>query len=134
MPQSLDALEAKRHKLLEQILRIGDMRQGTINEVYRPCGKPNCRCTKPGDPGHGPYYAFTRKVKGKTRTVQLRASPALAKIEQEVEGYRRFRKLCTELLAVNEQICEGRIIREDDPESGVKKTSSRLSKKRSRGR
>ena len=134
MPLSIDALETKRHKLLEQILRIGDMRQGTINEVYRLCGRPNCRCTNPGDPGHGPYYAFTRKVKGKTRTVQLRAGPALTKIEQEVEAYRRFRSLCTELLRVNEQICEGRTVEKDAPGTEVKKTSSKLSKKRSRGR
>jgi len=134
MPQSRDALEAKRQKLLEEIVHIGDMRQGTLSEVYRPCGKPNCHCAGPGDPGHGPYYAFTRKVGGKTETVQLRAGPVLTKIEREVEAYRRFRSLCTELVAVNEQICEAKTIGEDSFETEVKKTSSKPSKKKSRGR
>jgi hypothetical protein len=134
MPQSRDALETKRQKLLEKIGHIGDMRQGSITEVYRCCGKPNCHCASPSDPGHGPYYAFTRKVGGKTETVQLRAGPALNKIEREVEAYRRFRSLCTELVAVNEQICESKAIGEDSLETEVKKTSSKPSKKKSRGR
>lgn len=134
MPQSRDALEAKRLKLLEKIVHIGDMRQGTLTEVYRPCGKPNCHCANPGDPGHGPYYAFTRKVGGKTETVQLRAGPVLTKIEREVEAYRRFRSLCTELVAVNEQICESKTIGEDRLGTEVKKTSPKRSKKKSRGR
>jgi len=134
MPQSHDALEDKRQKLLEQILQIGDMRQGSLTEVYRSCGKPNCHCASPGDPGHGPYYAFTRKVGGKTETMQLRAGPVLTKIEREVKGYRRFRSLCTELVAVNEQICEAKTVGEDGVETKVKKTSSKPSKKRSHGR
>jgi hypothetical protein len=135
MPQSPDALEAKRMKLLEKMVHIGDMRQGTLTEVYRPCGKPNCHCANPKDPGHGPYYAFTRKVGGKTKTVQLRAGPSLTKIEREVEAYRRFRSLCTELLAINEQICAAKTIGgEDSLGTEVKKTSPKRSKKKSRGR
>lgn len=134
MPLSHDALEAKRQKLLEKMLHIGDMRQGTLTEVYRSCGKPNCHCASPGDPGHGPYYALTRKVGGKTETVQLRAGPTLTKIEREVEAYRRFRSLCTELVAVNEQICEAKTTGEDSLGMEVKKTSSKSSKKKSHGR
>ena len=104
MPFSLDDLQSRRQELLQQIGQVGDMRQGTITEVYRACGKPNCRCANPGDPGHGPYYAFTRKVGGKTKTLQLRAGPSLFKLEGQVEAYRRFRGLCTERVKVNESI------------------------------
>jgi len=108
------------------------MRQGTITEVYRACGKPNCRCANPGDPGHGPYYAFTRKVGGKTKTLQLRAGPSLFKLEGEVEAYRQFRGLCTELVKVNEAICQARTLGDEAASDEVKKTSSKSFKKKLR--
>jgi len=134
MPIFLDDLQSRRQELLRRIGQIGDMRQGTITEVYRACGKPNCRCANPGDPGHGPYYAFTRKVGGKTKTLQLRAGPSLFKLEGEVEAYRRFRGLCTELVKVNEAICQARTPGDEAASDEVKKTSSKSFKKRLRGK
>ncbi len=134
MPISLEVLQSRRQELLQQIGQVGDMRQGTITEVYRVCGKPNCRCASRGDPGHGPYYAFTRKVAGKTKTLQLRGGPLLQKMEREVEGYRRFRVLCTELVRVNEAICQARTAGDESIGDEVKKTSSKSFKKRSRGK
>lgn len=84
------------------------MRRGSITEVFRSCGKPNCCCAAPNHAGHGPYYAFTTKVEGKTKTLQLRAGPRLTKIEREVETYKRFRSLTQQLLEINEAICDGR--------------------------
>ncbi len=121
MTISLDDLQNRRQELLQKIGQVGDMRQGTITEVYRACGKPNCRCANPGDPGHGPYYAFTRKVGGKTKTLQLRAGPSLFKLEGEVEAYRRFRGLCTELVKVNEEICQARTPGDEAASDEVKK-------------
>ena len=121
MPIFLDDLQSRRQELLHRIGQIGDMRQGTITEVYRACGKPNCRCANPGDPGHGPYYAFTRKVAGKTKTLQLRAGPSLFRIEGEVEAYRQFRGLCTELVKVNEAICQARTLGDEAASDEVKK-------------
>ena len=112
--------------------RANRRQQGTITEVYRACGKPNCRCANPGDSGHGPYYAFTRKVGGKTKTLQLRAGPSLFKLEGEVEAYRQFRGLCTELVKVNEAICQARTLGDEAASDEVKKTSSKSFKKKLR--
>ena len=43
----------------------------------------------------------------------------MTKIEREVEAYRRFRSLCTELVAVNEQICAAKAIGESIQPFGV---------------
>jgi hypothetical protein len=106
MPQTLQALESERAELLAQLAQTGDMRRGSISEAYRRCGKAGCHCGGPRDPGHGPFFAFTRKVGGKTETLQLRAGPQLTKLQREVESYRVFRALSERLLAVNEAICK----------------------------
>ena len=72
MAKSLEQLESEQVALLRQLAECGDMRRGSINEVYRRCGKDNCACADSGHPGHGPFYAYTTKVNGKTKTLQLR--------------------------------------------------------------
>jgi len=68
MSDSLVDLESRRIAVQSQIAQLGDMRSGSITGTGGRCGNPNCRCHRTGDPGHGPYYRLTRKVKGKTVT------------------------------------------------------------------
>jgi len=132
MPDALAALEAQRDGILREIARLGDMRKGSITEAFRACGKPNCACHRRDHPGHGPYYAFTTKVAGRTRTVQLRAGSKLDKFQREVDVYKEFRALSDKLIAVNEAICAARPEPgESSARSEGKKTSSRSSKGRS---
>lgn len=122
MPDTPAQLQTKRAALLQSLAGTGDMRRGTITEVYRSCGKPTCACAAPDHPGHGPYYAYTKKVDGKTKTLQLRPGPALTKLEREVKCYRGFRQTCERLLEVNEAICEAQPA---DDSGAEKKTPSR---------
>ena len=112
MANTLEELEAERATLLLELAQAGDMRRGSISEVYRRCGKGNCACVAPDHPGHGPYYAYTTKVRGKTKTLQLRAGPLLAKIEREVAEYRRFRAAGDRVVEVSEQLCDARPVEE----------------------
>ena len=131
MPESLEDLEARRARLLSEVARIGDMRRGSITEVYRRCGKPSCWCQR-GEPiGHGPFYAFTTKVKGKTKTLQLRPGPLLSKLQGEVQAYREFRRRCEQVVAVNEKICQARPVEGAGEAAELKKKSYRLSRRRS---
>ena len=136
MPRSLADLEAERAQLLTRLARIGDMRRGSITETFRRCGKESCHCAAPGDAGHGPFYAFTTKVAGKTNTVQLRPGPRLSKLEREVAQYRSFRALCEEVITINEVICQARPlpVGEDAQTVGLKKKSPTPSRKRSRAK
>lgn len=137
MAHPIEALERQRAAILQQLQALGDMRRGSIVEQYLRCGKAPCCCRAPRHPGHGPYFAYTRKVQGKTQTRQLRPGPVLTKLAREVETYHRFRQFCDQLLAVNERLCELRPLAAAQPGSGipaVKKTSRRPSKRRSGGR
>ena len=108
MPESLSDLERQRSAIFEQMLQLPDFRSGSITATRGTCGKPTCRCHQPDQPGHGPNYRLTRKVKGKTVT-QTFATPAeLRKAQREVEAYHRFRQLAQELLEINERICRAR--------------------------
>ena len=132
MPDSLAGLEARREAIVRQMAQLGDMRKGSLTETFRPCGKPSCACSARDHPGHGPYYAFTTKVAGKTRTVQLRPGSRRDKFQREVDAYKQFRALSEELFAVNEAICEARPEPARMAERAVlKKTSRRWSRRRS---
>jgi len=104
---SLPGLEQQRAQLYQRLAATGDLRPGSINPTYRKCGKPNCACARPGHPGHGPRWLWTRSAGGKTRTRQL-APAELDKVRAELAAYRQFAALAEQIVAVNEAICEAR--------------------------
>jgi len=137
MAETLEELEEKRTTLLGALAATGDMRRGSITECYRRCGKSNCACAQPDHPGHGPFYAFTRKVDGKTKTVQLRPGPALNKLLREVETYHGFRRMVEDLIETNEAICRLRSVQEEaeSPQrQALKKKLPRSSRRRRRAK
>ena len=137
MAETLQELESKRTAVLRALSDTGDMRQGSITESYRSCGKSNCGCAHPKHRGHGPFYAFTRKVGGKTQTIQLRPGPELSKLLREVETYHQFRRAIEDLVEVNEAICRLRPV-DDEAESpgrqALKKKLPKSSRRRWRAR
>ena len=132
MPESLVVLEQQRSSILMQILELGDFRGGSITAISGRCGKPNCRCHQPDQPGHGPNFRLTRKVNGKTVSESFDSAAELRKAQREVETFHRFRQLSQELLDVNETICQARPV-EDTLSLQEKKRPTRSAKK-SRGR
>ncbi len=101
MLDSLTQLEAKRTDLFRQLSAVGDLRRGSITTTSGKCGKPNCHCAQRDDPGHGPSFRLTRRVKGKTRTETFDSAAALRKAQQEVAEFHRFQKLCGEIVEVS---------------------------------
>ena len=108
MSDSLADLEQQRTAVLAQIVEVGDFRSGSISAISGRCGRPNCRCHLPNQPGHGPNFRLTRKVDGKTVSETFPTAAELRKAQREVEAYHRFRQLSQELLEVNERICRAR--------------------------
>jgi hypothetical protein len=106
--ESLAVLEQQRSSILTQILELGDFRSGSITTISGRCGKPNCRCHLPNQPGHGPNFRLTRKVDGKTVSETFSTAAELRKAQREVEAYHHFRQLSQELLEVSERICRAR--------------------------
>jgi hypothetical protein len=115
MPAALSKLESDRSKLLEEFLRLGDLRPGCITTVVRRCGKPTCHCAKPNDPGHDSQLRLTRRVAGKTVTETFPNPVALRNAQQEVAEFHRFQRLSENLVSLNERICS---LRPVEPQRG----------------
>ena len=133
MTQSLPDLEQRREVIAQRIAQLGDLRPGSITSTSGRCGKPDCRCHQPGQPGHGPNVRLTYKVNGKTVSEALSTSAAIQKAEREVEEFRKFQQLTREFLGTNGEICRLRPI-EEEAETELKKKRSRRSGKRSRAK
>jgi hypothetical protein len=112
MPESLSDLEARRAHLLRSIVSLKDMRPGSVVGAVWRCGKPNCHCSRPDDPGHGPSLRLTYKHHGKTVTEALPTPAAVRKAREETAEFRRFRELSRELVEVSEQLCHLRPVEE----------------------
>ena len=113
MSLSLTALEAKRSVILQQFVGLGDLRPGSISAVVRRCGKPNCHCAKPKDPGHDPQLRLIRKVNGKSLAESFASPASFHKAQREVAEFHHLQSLSVELIALNEQICRLRPIELD---------------------
>jgi hypothetical protein len=132
---SLSELEQQRAQLYARLAASGDFRPGSINATYRKCGKPNCACARPGHPGHGPRWLWTRSAGGRTRSRQL-AAAEVDKVRAELANYKEFAALAEQIVAVNEAICEARPAASATPLSpagraGEKGGSARRSRRRS---
>jgi hypothetical protein len=132
---SLPGLEQQRAQLYARLAATGDLRPGSINATYRKCGKPNCACARPGHPGHGPRWLWTRSAGGRTRSRQLAVSE-VDKVRAELAAYKEFTALAEQIVAVNEAICEARPVTSAAPVSpagpaGEKGGSARRSRRRS---
>jgi hypothetical protein len=132
LPETLVELEQLRSSVLSQIVQLGDFRSGSVTPISGRCGKPNCHCHQPGQPGHGPNLRLTRKVNGKTVSESFSSVAELSKVKREVEAFHRFRQLCQELLQVNERICRARPV--EDTISPEEKKRRKRSSKRSRAK
>lgn len=125
-------LEQRRSGILTQITQLGDFRSGSITAIQGRCGKPNCHCHQPNQPGHGPNFRLTRKLNGKTVSESFSSAAELRKARREVEAFHRFRQLSQELLEINEKICRARPV--EDPLSPEEKKRSKRSARRSRAK
>lgn len=104
--QDLKALERRREEIFQALARVGDMRRGSVVAQYLKIsvrGKAHpVRC--------GPYYLFSCKVQGKTRSRRVRGAE-MEKLRQEVDNYHRYQQLNRELIEVSEKICALRPVR-----------------------
>ena len=106
-PDELAELERRLAELYRELGQVGDFRRGSLNEVRRKCGKPNCACARPGHPGHGPRWLWTRSAGGRTRSRQL-AAAEVDKVRAELANYKEFTALTEQIVEVSEAICEAR--------------------------
>jgi len=134
MTETLPQLEKQRAQVGQEIEGLGDFRRGSITSITGRCGKANCRCHKPGHPGHGPNFRLTRKVQGKTVSETFSTPAALRKAQREVAEFHKFQALSQTLVEVNEKICQLRPVEGEEESSEQEKKQRKRSARRSRAK
>ena len=95
----LSAELALLRKKREELQDIDFVLRGTIVKHYLPCGTPGCRCHADPPVLHGPYYDWTRKVKGKTVTVRLKEDEAQL-LKEWIANGRKLDKIVKEMFQI----------------------------------
>jgi hypothetical protein len=84
--------EREYQELKRQILTLGWARPGSLIRRYMPCGNPACPCMAQPARLHGPYFQWSHKIGGKTRS--LRLSEDQARMAKEwADNYRKLKRL-----------------------------------------
>ena len=82
--------------LKRDLLRLGYVRPGSVVRRFMTCGNPSCRCMAQPPQLHGPYFQWTYKVHGKTKTVRLSQEQARL-CEAWSQNHRQLRGLVRKL-------------------------------------
>lgn len=70
---------------------VTPIRGGSVVERRVKCSKPGCPCEHDPEARHGPYFSFTRRVRGRSVSRYVSAEEA-AVIRRQIEAGRAFRK------------------------------------------
>lgn len=94
--KQLAAYERRYRELAEQVANIGFISSGTVTRRYTTCSSAGCRCRADPPQRHGPYYQWTTKTGGKTRTRRLTRDEAKLYTEW-IGNDRRLRKVIQQM-------------------------------------
>jgi hypothetical protein len=98
----LPKLRQTRSELLLHIGALEEMRRGSVTRQFLKVRRQDS-----SEPVFsGPYPLFTFKKDGKTVSRRLRDPEEILRLEQQVENFHAFRRLCSRLVEVSEAICD----------------------------
>jgi hypothetical protein len=82
--------------LKKEVAALGFVRSGSLVRRYMPCGHPSCRCMAETPLLHGPYYEWSGKLGGKTRTLRLSEKQARLCAEW-IGNHKRLKQLLRQM-------------------------------------
>lgn len=123
---SLENMEKERDLLKKEMLKIGDMRRGSVTEQFLAVKQKG----KKAPVLRGPYYTYTRKEGGKTIGFRLNEKAELEKYRRETGNFRKFQEISRELIETNEKICDLKPTVKENETDEIKKKLQKASKKR----
>ena len=93
-------LEAQIEKVKAELLKIGEMRPGSLSLQYSACQKPGCKCVDPVHPQkHGPFYKLSYSHQGKSTTQFVRPQ-FVPEVRLQLAAYKKFKALTEKWLAL----------------------------------
>ena len=95
-------------RLRRSLAEIGFVCKGSMVRRHMPCGRPGCRCAQGPEHRHGPYYQWTRKVKGKTVTVRLTPEEAQT-MRSYVRNDRQLRRIVAQMRTISLGVVQAQV-------------------------
>jgi len=104
----------RRERLLARLPDLCRILRGSLVAFYRRCGRANCRCSRPGEPGHGPAYRLT--VSGTRRKIAQVYVPVreTRRVRQWLRNFHTARRILEEICRVNRELLHAGILFEDE--------------------
>lgn len=119
--QTLSRYRQEIRKIMDDIDRLSSrclfedqLIQGSPGEVFRKCGKPNCKCMGKKEDRHGPYYVIQIYRAGKQRQIALKKDQKdlwdKAKHYQfQMECAAKLKECCNKIQDLVNEVIEKRI-------------------------
>jgi hypothetical protein len=95
-PPTTAELNRRRRQILDAIAALGPALPGSLVQRTSRCGNAGCRCRADPPSLHGPYWAWTRSLNGKTVTRSLS--------DEQAERYRPWFDNTQRLRELTEQL------------------------------
>lgn len=63
LDKEIGTLERRILEIKNEIMGLGEIRNGSVSEQYNVCGNPTCGCKDKDNPQkHGPYYQLSYRL------------------------------------------------------------------------
>jgi hypothetical protein len=95
-------LRQRKHQVARLYQLPDDLLPGCLTQTHRRCGRPNCHCASPQDPGH-PIWFLTFMSGGKRRVERIPAE-WVAEVRRQVEAGRALQDAIKEMLTANAEL------------------------------
>jgi len=101
--KKLSLLNDQRTRYIFSLVQKKPMVHGLPHEVYRKCGKPNCKCVR-GEL-HGPYNALSVNKDGGHRIVMVKQDDA-GPVMKKSRRYKYFQQTLARIRKIDKEIGE----------------------------
>jgi hypothetical protein len=108
---AVEKLTQRRTEILKEIARLEPMRRGSVTEQFLTSTRRDGSKRK-----RGPYTLYSFKPGRKTASRRLRSDRQRTLYRQQIEAFRRFERLATELVEVSQQLADLAVVAEEGEE------------------
>ena len=104
----MDKLKEQFDRVKGELCSISYLKKGSLFKCYQTCGNPGCRCHKDEKYRHGPYWWWSTKENGKTKSI-LVPEGMLSEIRSYIDNYRLLKSIIRILEEISEKIIKAKI-------------------------
>jgi len=94
-------LENEKTTVLEKIRSLDNVIKGSVYEMKRYCGRPNCKCAKSKTPHRSMFLSFT--YQGKTKLIPIKKEQ-IPQIKKRISDYKELKAGIDELARINAEL------------------------------